>query len=191
MKFFVYDNVSGNVSLEDTSILLIKEFEAVIDDNRNKSSSDKTGKKRLRAFKEFKFIYLFFDWESPYFQYTEQDKHAEAMKDSGLSDEEFDDPKFRMACQKYDEIQNSSLDIKLLKAAMNAVDNQIFYLSNVDLQERDPITGKPIFKSKDLIAEIKGCKDLISTLRELQVQVKKGLEIESNIRGNAEIGLFD
>lgn len=191
MKFFVYDNVNGNVSLEDTSILLIKEFEALIDDNRNKSSSDKTGKKRLRAFKEFKFIYLFFDWESPYFQYTEQDKHAEAMKDSGLSDEEFDDPKFRMACQKYDEIQNSSLDIKLLKAAMNAVDNQIFYLSNVDLQERDPITGKPIFKSKDLIAEIKGCKDLISTLRELQVQVKKGLEIESNIRGNAEIGLFD
>ena len=93
--------------------------------------------------------------------------------------------------QKYDEIQNSSLDIKLLKAAMNAVDNQIFYLSNVDLQERDPITGKPIFKSKDLIAEIKGCKDLISTLRELQVQVKKGLEIESNVRGNTEIGLFD
>ena len=191
MKFFVYDNVNGNVSLEDTSILLIKEFEALIDDNRNKSSSDKTGKKRLRAFKEFKFIYLFFDWESPYFQYTEQDKHAEAMKDSGLSDEEFDDPKFRIACQKYDEIQNSSLDIKLLKAAMNAVDNQIFYLSNVDLQERDPITGKPIFKSKDLIAEIKGCKDLISTLRELQVQVKKGLEIESNVRGNTEIGLFD
>lgn len=191
MKFFVYDNVNGNVSLEDTSILLIKEFEALIDDNRNKSSSDKTGKKRLRAFKEFKFIYLFFDWESPYFQYTEQDKHAEAMKDSGLSDEEFDDPKFRMACQKYDEIQNSSLDIKLLKAAMNAVDNQIFYLSNVDLQERDPITGKPIFKSKDLIAEIKGCKDLISTLRELQVQVKKGLEIENNVRGNTEIGLFD
>lgn len=97
---FCYDNVNGNVSLEDTSILLIKEFEALIDDNRNKSSSDKTGKKRLRAFKEFKFIYLFFDWEGPYFQYTEQDKHAEAMKDSGLSDEEFDDPKFRMACQK-------------------------------------------------------------------------------------------
>ena len=46
MKFFVYDNVNGNVSLEDTSILLIKEFEALIDDNRNKSSSDNMGKKR-------------------------------------------------------------------------------------------------------------------------------------------------
>lgn len=191
MKFFVYDNVNGNVAIEDVSILLTKEFEVLLDDNRNKSSADKTGKKRLRAFREFKFIYLFFDWESPYFQYSEQDKHREAIKDSGLSDEEFDDPKFRMACQKYDEIQNSSQDIRLLKATMSAIDKQIFYLENVDLQERDPVTGKPIFKSKDLIAEIKGCKDLISSLRELQVQVKKGLEIESNIRGNAEIGLFD
>ena len=43
MKFFVYDNVNGNVSLEDTSILLIKEFEALLEDNRNKSSADKTG----------------------------------------------------------------------------------------------------------------------------------------------------
>ena len=54
-----------------------------------------------------------------------------------------------------------------------------------------PATGKPIFKSKDLIAEIKGCKDLISTLRELQVQVKRGLEVENNLRGNAEVGMFD
>ena len=79
----------------------------------------------------------------------------------------------------------------MLKAAMSAVDKQIFYLENVDLQERDPVTGKPIFKSKDLIAEIKGCKDLISTLRELQVQVKRGLEVENNLRGNAEVGMFD
>ena len=191
MKFFVYDNVNGNVSIEDSGLLLVNEFEALLDDSRNKNSVDKTGKKRLRAFKEFKYIYLFFDWESPYFQYSEQDKHREAIKDSGLSDVEFDDPKFRMACQKYDEIQNSSLDIKMLKAAMSAVDKQIFYLENVDLQERDTMTGKPIFKSKDLIAEIKGCKDLISTLRELQVQVKKGLEIENNIRGDASVGLFD
>ena len=190
MKFFVFDNVNGNVALEDCNILLIREFEALLKDERNKNAYDKTGKKRLKAFKELKYIYLFFDWESPYFQYVEQERHTEALKDSGLSDEEFDDPEFRAACKKYDEIQNSSLDIKMLKAAMGAVDKQIYYLDNVDLQERD-INGKPIFKSKDLIAEIKGCKDLISSLRELQVQVKKGLEIESNVRGNTEIGLFD
>ena len=191
MKFFVYDNVNGNVSLEDPSIVLVREFEALMDENRNKNTSDKTGKKRLRAFKEFKYIYLFCDWESPYFQYSEQDRHNEALKDSGLSDVEFDDPVFREACIKYNEIQDSSQDIKILKSAMAAVDKVAYYLENVDMQERDPATGKPIFKTKDIIAEIKGCKDLISTLRELKIQVQKGLEIESNIRGNAEIGLFD
>ena len=184
MRFFIYDNVNGDVTVEEASILVIKEFAKLLEIERNKTKEDKTGKKKLRAFKEFTYIYLFFDWESPYFQYPEQERHEEALKDSGLTEAEFNDLTFRCACQKYQEIQESSLDIKMLKAAMSAVDKQIFYLENVDLQERDPVTGKPIFKSKDLIAEIKGCKDLISTLRELQVQVKRGLEVENNLRMN-------
>lgn len=191
MNFFTYDKENGNVSVNDEVILLIKEISDLFNVDRNKTKEDKTGKNKTRAFRELKYIYLFFDWGSPYFSYTEQDKHKEAISDSQLSKEEFDDQIFRAACRKYDDIQNSSLDIKLLKAAMSAVENQIHYLQNVDLSERDPVTGKPIFKSKDLIAEIKGCKDLISSLRELEVQVKKGMEVESNIRGNTEIGMFD
>ena len=191
MKFFIYNNVNGDVNIEEGSILLVRDFEKLLDPARNKTKDDKTGKNKTRAFKELKYIYLFFDWESPYYQYPEQERHDEAFKDSGLTDEEFNDPVFRCACQKYSEIQESSKDIKLLQAAMSAVDKQIFYLENVDLQERDPNTGKPIFKSKDLIAEIKGCRDLISTLRELEIQVKRGLEVESNLRGDAQIGMFD
>ena len=61
MKFFVYDNVNEEVMINDESILLIKEFEALYDPKRNVTPADKTGKKKRRAFKEFKFIYLFFD----------------------------------------------------------------------------------------------------------------------------------
>jgi hypothetical protein len=42
MKFFVYDNVNGNVSIEDESLLLIKEFETLLSENRNKTKEDKT-----------------------------------------------------------------------------------------------------------------------------------------------------
>jgi hypothetical protein len=42
----------------------------------------------------------------------------------------------------------------MLKAAQNTVDKFIDYFNNVDPEERDPISGKPIFKVKDLIAEI-------------------------------------
>ena len=191
MEFFNYDKENGNISINDGSLLLTKEFSNLLDVNRNKCKEDKTGKLKIKAFKEFKYIYLYLDWKSPYFSYSEQEKHKESFTDSELTDEEFNDILFRDACKKYEEIQNSSLDIKLLKAAMSAVESQIYYLEHVDLNERDPQTGKPIFKSKDLIAEIKGCKDLISSLRELESQVKKGVVTDVKLRGDAEGGMFD
>lgn len=191
MKFFIYDNVNGGVEINDESILTVREFAVLMELERNKTKDDKTGKKKERAFKEFKYMYLFIDGQSPYFQFPEQDRHAEALLDSGLTTEEFNDPVFREACRKYDSLQNSSLEVRLLKAAMNAVENQIQYLENVDLSERDPATGKPVFKSKDLIIEIKGCKDIITSLRDLELQVKKGENSETKLRGDVEQGLFD
>ncbi|MGV8961809.1 MAG: hypothetical protein ACOH2V_00240 [Candidatus Saccharimonadaceae bacterium] len=114
-----------------------------------------------------------------------------AMDDSGLSNDEFEDSEFHAACQKYNELQNSSISIRLLKSAMTSVETLIFYLQNVDLNERDPLTGKPIYKSKDLIAEIKGCKDVIVGVRELENQVKKELEQGTGLRGNTEAGYYD
>jgi len=98
---------------------------------------------------------------------------------------------FKDVCKKYSDLQNTSLEIRLLRAAMKAIEGQIYYLENIDLQERDPATGKPIFKSKDLIAEIKGCKDLIVSLQDLEAQVKKGLQTENTLRGDTKIGMFD
>ena len=190
MNFFVYDNDEGKVMIEDTSLLLTKEFEVLLSDKRNKIKG-KIDKTKSRAFREFKYIYLFFDWQSPYFKIPEQDRHEEALKDACLTQEEFDDEDFKAACRKYDDMQNSSLEVRLLKAAMSAVENQIYYLEHIDLQERDENTGKPIFKSKDLITEIKGSKDIITGLRDLELQVKKGEEAENNLRGNVEAGIFD
>lgn len=191
MKFFTYDKVNGELILEDESILLVKEFENLLDTKRNICKEDKTGKKKLRAFKELKYMYLFFDGTSPYFTFPEQERHKEALADSELTDVEFNDLIFREACKKYDSLENSSLEIRLLKAAMMAIENQIFYLQHVDLNERDPVSGKPIYKSKDLIAEIKGCKDIIIGLKDLELQVKKGVDSEDSLRGNVESGLFD
>jgi hypothetical protein len=61
MKFFVYDDVNGEVALMEESFYLIREFHALLDDKRNKSATDKTGKKREQAYKETKFMFLFFD----------------------------------------------------------------------------------------------------------------------------------
>lgn len=191
MKFFRYVKDNGNVELDDEAILLIKEIQSLLELKRNITKEDKTGKKRSLAFKELKYIYLFFDWDSPYFSYAEQQKHTEAFKDSGMTMDEFNDPLFREACRVYDDIQNSNLSIQMLKSAQNAVRAVIDQFNSTDLSERDPMTGKPIFKNKDVIAEIKGCKDLIISLKDLEIQVKKELDPSAGLRGDAEKGMFD
>ena len=69
--------------------------------------------------RELTYIYLAIDWSSPYRDYSEQERHEEALSDAALSQEEFDDPIFRAACRKYQALQDSNKSIKLLSAAKN------------------------------------------------------------------------
>lgn len=191
MKFFSYDNANGEVILNEDSVLLITEFRALLEPDRNKTKTDKVGKKKELAFKEIAYIYLFFDWESPYFQFAEQDRHIECLKDSGLTQEQFNDPVFRSACKKYDEMQNSSKVGKLLKASYSTIDKITHYLETLDLNERDEVTGKPIFKTKDVIAEISSASKLIDAIQTLELSFKKNLADPGKLRGDVEQGMFD
>lgn len=191
MRYFQYDQVDEEITIDDESILLVKEFEALMAQARNKTTVDKTGKKRLRAYKELKFLYLFYDWGSPYFEYPENERYTEALMDSKMTEKDLEDAKFRVACNKYDEIQNASKIGKLLKASLSTVDKITFYLENLNLEERDPITGKPIFKTKDVIAEIISAGKLIDAIKLLEISFKKGTEEDSGLRGDKTGGMFD
>jgi hypothetical protein len=61
---------------------------------------DKT-KHKDKATKELTYIYLAIDYKSIYSQYSELERHQEALNDSGLTEKEFNDPTFREACRKY------------------------------------------------------------------------------------------
>lgn len=190
MKYFTCDRVTGEVEIEETRILAIKEFKALLEPKRNITTEDKKGLKRTLAKKELVFIFLYLDWDSPYFKYSEADRKEVSLQDSGLTEDHFKDEDFVRACQKYDELYNQMVELRLLKSSMNAIEKIIYYLENVDMNERKE-DNTPVFKTKDIIAEIKGAKDLISSIRDLEDDVKKGLVEESNVRGSAELGFFD
>lgn len=188
IKVFQYDNVTGKVELNTPEILLVREFAALMDVKRNKCKEDPEGKYKLRAFREFTYIYLAIDWMSPYRDYYEQDRHQEALNDSGLTEEEFNNPEFRAACRKYKALQDETRSIKLLKAAQNTVDRFIDYFNNtIDLDERDQ-QGKPIFKTKDVMAEISSLHKVHEELVILESQVKKEISETSSIRAGAVDG---
>lgn len=188
IKVFQYDNVTGKVELNTPEILLIREFAALMDVKRNKCKEDPEGKYKLRAFREFTYIYLAIDWMSPYRDYYEQDKHQEALRDADITEEEFNNPEFRAACRKYRALQDETRSIKLLKAAQNVIDKFVDYFNNIDVEERDEQTGKPIYKTKDVMAEISSLHKVHEELVILESQVKKEISETSSIRAGAVDG---
>ena len=184
-NIFQYDNVHNRIELDMPEILLVKEFAELMKNERNICKEDPKGEYGLRAFREFIYIWLAIDWKSPYADYTEQERHHEALNDSGITEEEFNNPEFRAACRKYRNLQEENRSIKLLKAAQNTVDKFIDYFNNVDPEERDTQTGKPIFKVKDLIAEISNLSKVHEELKTLEGMVKNELTETSSIRGGA------
>lgn len=189
-NIFQYDNVRNKIELALPEILLVKEFAELMKCDRNICEEDPRGSQGLRAYKEFSYIWLAIDWRSPYSDYAEQERHIEALRDSGITEEEFNNPEFRAACRKYRALQESNRSIKLLQAAQNTVDKFIDYFNSVDPQERDPLTGKPIFKVKDLIAEISNLSKVNDELNTLENMVKKELQEVSIIRGGAIEGFI-
>lgn len=191
MKYFTVDKSTGSLDFSDSRILLIKEFKALLDSTRNKSKSDPEGEIKERAQKEFTFMFLYLDWESPYFKYPEEDRQQAAFDDSELTEEQMNDPEFIEACKKYNELQDKIQELRLLKGCMLTIESIIYYLEHIDVNERNPSDGKPIYKTKDVIMEIKNARELIKTVRDLEKEVKEGVSDESSVRGGVELGYFD
>lgn len=119
-----------------------------------------------------------------------RDRHDAAIEDARLTEDEFNDPEFRAACRKFKSLQDSHRSIRLLKAAECAVDKLVDYFHNVDIEERDPLTGKPIFKAKDIEAEMTTINKVHESLVILENQVKKEISETTSIRAGAEDGFL-
>ena len=189
MDFFVFDDVSNTLRLNEYPILLINEFKALWNQERNKCKEDKTGKERLLAFKEFTYIYLMLDFKSPYFKYLEQEKHEAALADSELTEKQLKDPLFISAFNKYKEILDSDPILSLIKIAHKTLYRTQVFLDSIDFTEIDEM-GKPIYKPKDVIADIASIGKMRTSLQDLEEQYKNELSSDSNIRGGIELG-FD
>ena len=182
-KFFIYNQQTHMVELNMPEILLIKEFRALVDKD--------TSKQKTLLFKEITYIHMALSWDSPYAQYSEAERHNEAMLDSGLTEKEFNNPLFRAACRKYRELQDSNKSIRMLNAARSASDQFVDYFENVvDLNERDQ-NGKPIFTAEKVMKEVTMLNKVHQELVDLESRVKKEMSEQSQIRAGAIEGYED
>ena len=190
MQIFIFDNATNSLRIDDYSILLVKEFAKLWEPERNKCKEDKKGEQRIRAYKEFTYIYLVLDFKSPYFKYLEKDKYEAALVDSGLTEEDLKDEDFLAAFRKYREIQDEDPLLSLIKTSYRTLYKLQVHLDGIDFSELDA-DGKPIWKPKDVIADIKSIGVMRAELKALEELHKTNMEAETAVRGGVSLGMLD
>ena len=171
-------------------VFLIKEFKDLFDETRCKGvKGDPNGKLKFRAFRELAYIYLMYDWKTPYSEYSQSDRKEAALLDAEVDPLWLEDSLFKAAANKYQNLQDSRI-LKLLNSAYRAVDELRLYFDTLDLTERDQY-GKPMYSTKNVMAEIAGLGKTVEGLQQLQFMVMKEREKQNTLRGETEPGMFD
>lgn len=120
------------------------------------------------------------------------EKHKAAMEDSGLTEDEWNDQTFKAAVRKYKDIKESSRILSLIKTAFRTLEKMRVFLDNIDLDERDPMTNKPIWKGKDILDNIGSIGVMADRLKDLEEAYKKDLsEGKKSLRGDREVSYDD
>ena len=189
MNLFILDD-NSEITINKIEILLVPEFAALWQPIRNKSARDKNGYLRLRAFNEFKYIYLAYDWESPYKTQNEQDRQLSALEETGLTPDDLKDTKLQDAIKKYQKMQVTP-QMRLLESAYRAVDELTLFYNTVDLQERDEY-NKHIVDSKKIVDSLGNLSKTVAGLESLELVVKRQKEANAKqVRGDVELGILD
>lgn len=181
---------SYNPIINKPDVLLIKEFKDLFDPERCKGViGDSKGTLKFRAFRELAYIYLVYDWKTVYSEYSLSEKREAALLDSEVDPSWLEDPLFKAAVRKYQELQDSRI-LRLLNSAYKAVDELRLYFDTLDLTERDQY-GKPMYQTKNVLMEIASLGKTVEGLQQLEYMVMKEREKANSLRGNTEIGLLD
>ena len=174
------------VELNKEWIALIPEFNELLKRDRG-SKGDYRGEKKLKARREFTFIYLDLDFTSPIREYPDYERRELAMKDAGLTESDLD-AAVMTAHSKYNELLlNSSRSLKTLRAVEKSLDQLDNYFENLDFTERDK-KGELVHSPKDYLANLKTLKAAYESVDDFRDRVKQELSGDGGIRGNASLG---
>ena len=91
-----------------------------------------------------------------------------------------------------EEIQEADPILSLIKTAYKTLQKMQVFLDNIDFSTDIDMDGRPLYKPKDVIADIKSLADVRKQLKEFEAIHKKDLaESGVKVRGDAELGYRD
>lgn len=191
IKFFAYDTDLNKITVNEPEVLLIKEFADLWTNERNICEEDPTGNQKLRGFRELVYIYIAIDWGAPGSKDTPANRQKYALEASGLTPEELEDPVFKAACKKYQQLQDASSTVgPMIQMFRNKLHEIQAFIASVDYDERTD-TGQPVFKVKDTFDAMERLSKVLTSLNQLEAAYREEQDEASGLRGDAVPGLFD
>lgn len=176
-----------DVELNKEWMLLIPEFKAIIHADKG-SPGDNDGRKKLKARKQFGYIYFMVDFKSPLSEWEFSQRHAESLKYVDLTEKDVSNALIKAAYDRYDELQHmAARALRTLQSAKKAVDALDAYYESLDFTLLDK-QGKLVNNPKEIAASIAGLNKMYDDLDKFEKRVREELKESTTIRGQASLG---
>lgn len=151
-----------------------------------------TSSKKEFALKEFAYIEFMTSYlkSNPYRQYPEERKEGKIIED--IFKEEYKvDPLVIEAMDKIEEFQKeASTTYSYYLSVKNAIDKMTEFFNTIDITEKSPKTGLPIWKPADITRAINDTEKTLANLKALEKKVEEELYEELRTRGDKKISVF-
>jgi hypothetical protein len=165
---------------------LVPEFSALL--RRDKGSKgDYRGEKKLKARREFTFIYFDLDFTSPLKEYEEFERRQQALHYAGLTESDLDEAVMAAHKEYNNLLMNSSRSLKTLRAVKKSLDQLDKYFEEIDFSKVDKM-GKLLHTTDSYLKNLKTLKGAYDSVDEFEDRVKQELTGDGGIRGNASLG---
>ncbi len=183
MKLFKVDE-NGEVQPNIEWIQLIPAFKTLFKNSAGKAEW-KEGRSKGRKY--LGYIYFMLDFTSPIRDYNEAEKHLEALRFTGLSEDEVKSPKVKDALEEYKKIQlEACRSLRSFRAATKVLDKMDQYMENVDFDEVDK-QGKLKYTINQAAANVTLLNKTYDELNKLEKRVETDLAQNTGIRGKSNM----
>lgn len=177
----LFEVVNNNVEFSPQA-LAIKVFKTIWDKDKKKD--------KVRAIQELSYVYYMADDRSDYMYLLDEDERSDVvmaaldLPDSWVRSQYIND------AMAYYIRASTTTSTMLLASTRNVIQKVSKFLDNVDLNERDQRTQKPIHDISKITASVEKIPKLIKSLSEIEKEIIKEKQLKAQ-SGNKEVGLFD
>lgn len=177
---------------------LISEFNEIIKRDKG-SEGDSQGRRKLRASREFAYIYHFNDYRSPYQRYSEKERHERLKKDLDLGEKWDVDSVIRVAQQKYIELNHTPAIQALMEARQtlntSAEVNRKIREQIMRVMDEDELDPETLQQANNLLEKTLDnntkIPKVLTQIEGMEEKVKKQEQESGSIQGSEEKGYFE